>query len=98
VAVTPPYAPIRNAVIKQIPSGGSAPKPVTLDRTIVLDKACLLLPVRNGSEVYASDGLAFVPMPFAPKADDRALEVAVEGGTARIAVLDVHELRGTWPR
>ncbi len=53
---------------------------------------------RNGSEVYASDGLAFVPMPFAPKADDRSLAVAVKGGTARIAVLDVHELRGIWPR
>ena len=53
---------------------------------------------RNGSEVYASDGLAFVPMPFAPKADDRSLAVAVKGGAARLTSLDVHELRGIWPR
>jgi len=53
---------------------------------------------RNGSEVYASDGLTFVPMPFLPKADDRSLAVAVKGGTARVALLDVHELRGIWPR
>ncbi len=53
---------------------------------------------RNGSEVYACDGLVFVPMPFLPKVDDRALAVAAKGGTARLTSLDVHELRSIWPR
>jgi fructan beta-fructosidase len=52
---------------------------------------------RNGSEVYACDGRVFVPMPFLPKADDRALSVAAKGGTARLTSLEVHELRGIWP-
>ena len=51
---------------------------------------------RVGSEVYACDGLTFVPMPFAPKPDDRALSVSVKGGSARLTSLDVHELRGIW--
>lgn len=51
---------------------------------------------RTGAEVYASDGLTFVPMPFAPKPDDRALSVSVKGGSARLAALDIHELRSIW--
>lgn len=51
---------------------------------------------RNGSEVYACDGLTFVPMPFAPKSGDRTLSVATWGGPARFTVLDVHELRSIW--
>lgn len=53
---------------------------------------------RNGSEVYAAGGLTFIPMPFAPKAGDRALAVAVRGGAARLTVLDVHELCSIWSR
>ena len=51
---------------------------------------------RTGLEVFASDGLCFVPMPFQPRADDDALGLAVEGGAARVEGLQVHELRPAW--
>jgi sucrose-6-phosphate hydrolase SacC (GH32 family) len=51
---------------------------------------------RTGLEVFASDGLTFVPMPFQPKADNRALGVAVKGGGAKINSLQVHELKSAW--
>ena len=52
---------------------------------------------RTGLEVFASDGLTYVPMPFTPKADDRDLSVAVKGGNVRITALTVHELKSAWP-
>jgi sucrose-6-phosphate hydrolase SacC (GH32 family) len=51
---------------------------------------------RTGLEVFASDGLAYVPMPFQPKADDLALGVQAKGGSAKVSVLEVHELRSAW--
>ncbi|MGV3483049.1 MAG: GH32 C-terminal domain-containing protein [Planctomycetaceae bacterium] len=53
---------------------------------------------RTGLEVFAGDGLTYVPMPFQPKAEDRSLSVRVEGAPARFRSLDVHELRSAWPR
>ena len=52
---------------------------------------------RTGLEVFASDGLTYVPMPFQPKAENRAVAVQVKGGSAKIAALQVHELRSAWP-
>ena len=51
---------------------------------------------RTGLEVFASDGLTYVPMPFQPKADDLALGVQAKGGSAKVSVLEVHELRSAW--
>jgi sucrose-6-phosphate hydrolase SacC (GH32 family) len=51
---------------------------------------------RMGLEVFASDGLAYVPVSFHPKADDLAVGVQAKGGTVRMASLDVHELRSAW--
>ena len=51
---------------------------------------------RTGLEVFASDGLTYVPMPFLPNADDLALGVQVQGGSAQFTVLQVHELRSAW--
>jgi sucrose-6-phosphate hydrolase SacC (GH32 family) len=51
---------------------------------------------RTGLEVFASDGLTYVPMPFVPKADDLALKVEARGGSAKITVLQVHELKSAW--
>ena len=51
---------------------------------------------RTGLEVFASDGLCYVPMPFQPRPEDRTLAVEARGGTATIHVLDVHELRSIW--
>ena len=51
---------------------------------------------RTGLEVFASDGLAYVPMPFIPKADDLTLTVEAKGGSARLTALEVHSLKSAW--
>jgi sucrose-6-phosphate hydrolase SacC (GH32 family) len=51
---------------------------------------------RTGLEVFASDGLTYVPMPFQPKADDLALGVKAKGSSAKVSALEVHELRSAW--
>jgi fructan beta-fructosidase len=51
---------------------------------------------RTALEVFASDGLTYVPLPFAPKADDLGLEVQVKKGTAKLTALELHELRSAW--
>ena len=51
---------------------------------------------RTGLDVYASDGLTFVPMPFLAPPENQSLEVAVTGGTARFDVLQVHALKSAW--
>ncbi len=51
---------------------------------------------RTGLEVFASDGLTYVPMPFIPAADNDAVAVQAKGGSARFASLHVHELRSAW--
>ena len=51
---------------------------------------------RTGLEVFAADGLCYVPLPFQPRPDDRALAVAARGGTATIGMLDVYELESIW--
>lgn len=52
---------------------------------------------RTSFEVFASDGLTYVPMPVIPKAGDRSLNVAVQGGAVKILSVEVHELRSIWP-
>ena len=51
---------------------------------------------RAGLEVFASDGLTYVPMPFQPKADDLALGVHAKDGSARVLALQVHKLKSAW--
>jgi sucrose-6-phosphate hydrolase SacC (GH32 family) len=51
---------------------------------------------RTGLEVFASDGLTYVPLPFAPKADNRSLAAGARGGSARVTSLAAHELRSAW--
>ncbi len=51
---------------------------------------------RTGLEVFASDGLTYVPMPFQPKADELALAMQAKGGNAKVTALEVHELRSAW--
>jgi fructan beta-fructosidase len=51
---------------------------------------------RTGLEVFASNGLTYVPMPFQPKAEDLALGVRAKGGSARVFSLVVHELSSAW--
>jgi sucrose-6-phosphate hydrolase SacC (GH32 family) len=51
---------------------------------------------RTGLEVFASDGLTYVPMPFQPKPEDRKLDVQAKGGGVRFTALRVYELKSAW--
>lgn len=51
---------------------------------------------RTAFEIFADDGLTYVPMPVIPKADDRSLGLSVTGGEVRFRALDVHGLRSIW--
>lgn len=51
---------------------------------------------RTALEVFASGGLTYVPLPFAPKADDLDLGVEVKSGSVKFNSLEVHELKSAW--
>jgi fructan beta-fructosidase len=51
---------------------------------------------RTGLEVFASDGLTYVPMPFQPNVDNRSLTVSANGEVVRFTALDVYELGSAW--
>jgi sucrose-6-phosphate hydrolase SacC (GH32 family) len=51
---------------------------------------------RTALEVFASDGLTYIPLPFAPKADNLSLSIQVKGGSARFRTLQAHELKSAW--
>lgn len=51
---------------------------------------------RMAVEVFASDGLVYVPLPFIPKADDRSLVLTAVDGAVGIKELEVHELGSAW--
>ncbi len=51
---------------------------------------------RTALEVFASDGLTYVPMPFIAKPDDQSLEMIAVGGPAKIESLQVHVLNSAW--
>jgi hypothetical protein len=53
---------------------------------------------RTGLEVFAGDGLCYVPMPHNMSADRRTLSLEAHGGTARINSLEVNELRSAWEK
>ena len=56
--------------------------------TVFADRTCL--------EVFASDGLTYVPMPINLKPEAKSLAVTTKGGTANFLRLEVHELRSAW--
>ncbi|MEI7731882.1 MAG: glycoside hydrolase family 32 protein [Verrucomicrobiota bacterium] len=51
---------------------------------------------RTALEIFASDGLTYVPLPFQPAADNLALGVQVKGGNAKINALEAFNLRSIW--
>lgn len=72
-------------------NGHRAPAPLRegkLRLTIYCDRA--------GLEVFASDGLCYMPMPFIAKADNWDLGLTVNGGVAKLSSLEVYELRSAW--
>lgn len=51
---------------------------------------------RTGLEVFAGDGLCYMPMPFNAKPDNRKIFLETRGGSANVLTLQVHELRSAW--
>jgi sucrose-6-phosphate hydrolase SacC (GH32 family) len=51
---------------------------------------------RTGLEVFASDGLTYVPMPYVANVTERSLAVVTKGGGVRFTDLTAHELRSAW--
>lgn len=52
---------------------------------------------RTGLEIFASDGLTYIPFPFQPVSTNRSLSVESRSGTSDFQSLDVHELGSAWP-
>ncbi len=53
---------------------------------------------RTMLEVFASDGLIYVPLPFIPTQEDQSVSVQVKGGKARLMSLQVYRLKSIWER
>jgi len=79
-----------------------------LKQKLSVDKVTVDVPLRNGRlelkvfvdrtclEVFANDGLAYIPVPVIPKAENRRLSVEVLGGVAEFSSLKVIELGSIW--
>jgi sucrose-6-phosphate hydrolase SacC (GH32 family) len=53
---------------------------------------------RIGVEAFADGGMSFVPVPRNADPKDSSLSIEAKGGTAKVASLDVYELRSIWKR
>lgn len=53
---------------------------------------------RMGTEVFASDGLCYVPMPYNTNPVNLRCFLETRGGAAKITSLEVHELRSAWSK
>ena len=51
---------------------------------------------RTELEVFACDGLTYVPMPFIPKREDLSVSMNIKGGNAKMTSLIVYELKSCW--
>lgn len=51
---------------------------------------------RTGLEVFASDGLCYVPKPFIPQLERLDVNVLATGGPVKFSLLEVHELASAW--
>jgi sucrose-6-phosphate hydrolase SacC (GH32 family) len=74
-------------------NGHRAPAPFVAGKQrmrIFVDRTCV--------EVFASNGLAYVPIPLNLDAQNRSLEMAGREGSVKFTRLDVHELKSIWPK
>ncbi|MEY3457115.1 MAG: hypothetical protein RL215_272 [Planctomycetota bacterium] len=53
---------------------------------------------RTGLEIFASDGLCYLPLPVNLEPEDVHLNLEARDGVAQIHSLEVHELRSAWTR
>ncbi len=74
-----------------IVNGHRAPAPLIQGKqrlTILFD--------RTGLEVFASDGLCYLPMPFIANEQDLSMSVSCSGTDVVFSNFDVHELESAW--
>lgn len=86
-------ATIRYDSVKQelTANGHHAPAPLRGGKqrlTIFCDRTAL--------EIFASDGLTYMPLPFMAPSGDLGLSVQSTGGAVNLTNLQVHELRSAW--
>ena len=51
---------------------------------------------RTMLEVFASDGLTYVPLPFIPKEEDQSVALEIQGGKNHLNSLQVYKLKSIW--
>jgi sucrose-6-phosphate hydrolase SacC (GH32 family) len=51
---------------------------------------------RTALEIFASDGLTYIPMPFVPKTDDLSVSIEEKGGKAKNVSLRAYALKSCW--
>ena len=73
-------------------NGHRAPAPL-LDKKLRL----IIYADRTNLEIFANDGLTYVPFPVNLDAKNKSLSLIAKGGAARIDSLTVHELKSIWP-
>lgn len=74
-------------------NGQHAPAPLIGGRqriTVFVDRTVL--------EVFASDGLSYLTMPFIPKNEDQSVSIDTNGGKAKMTSLQVYKLKSCWNR
>ncbi|MEI6644784.1 MAG: glycoside hydrolase family 32 protein [bacterium] len=60
------------------------------DITVYVDKTAL--------EIFASDGLVYIPLTFAPKAEDLSVSVEEKGGKVKGLSLKAYKLKSCWSK
>ena len=84
---------VYDAASGQIEAGGQkAPAPLIDGRQqliVLLDRTTL--------EVFASDGLTYMPLPAIAAADNHKLSLTAEAAPVQLLRLEVHELKTCWP-
>ena len=56
----------------------------------------IILTDRTNFTVWASDGLAYVPLPIIAKPAELGVELTASGGSVAIHSLEAHELKSIW--
>ena len=51
---------------------------------------------RTGLEIFASEGLSYIPMPFQPRSEDESFGMSVKGGQVKIESFVLKRLESAW--
>lgn len=51
---------------------------------------------RTGIELFAAEGMTYIPLPDQPRSEARDVSVVSKGGTTKFSRLDVHDLMSAW--